>query len=187
MVFQHDLILIVKYIVLDKAMHARGGGNGEGAAGRGDKAVPGDYVDGVLRGTGGGAGAHPQVLSQVHPGGVEAAGTQLAAGVNGAGAGAGDEEHPRVGVGGGGRRGTYVVLPPLVHRAPAGVHEEIRDCRGVQAELAGDRNLHFFRRSLGFLKEDENWLDGRNLAGTGGGGLEQWTETEIVIAFRTGL
>jgi len=49
-------------------------------------------------------------------------------------------------------RGVGLVLPPLVHRAPPRVHEEVRDCGGVEAELAGDGNLHFFRRSLGFLK-----------------------------------
>ena len=51
--------------------------------------------------------------------------------------------------GGGGGGG---VLPPLVHRATSGVHEEVGHCGGVEAQLAGDGHLHLLRRSFCFLK-----------------------------------
>ena len=73
-----------------------------------------------------------------------------------------------------GGRGVGRVLPPLVHRPAARVHEEVRDCGGVEAELASDGNLHFFRRALRFLKEAKHsermfgrrgerslWVDGK--------------------------
>ena len=78
------------------------------------------------------------------------------------------------------------ILPPLVHRAASRVHEEIRDCRGIEAELAGNRNLHFFRRSLGFLKEAKHIERisrfGRRRIREGGGGLA-WTEREKLLLF----
>ena len=52
------------------------------------------------------------------------------------------------------------VLPPFVHRATAGVHEEVGHCGGIQTQLAGDGDLHLLGRSFCFLKSVRLLLDG---------------------------
>lgn len=48
------------------------------------------------------------------------------------------------------RVGQRLVLP-LVHRAPACVHEEVAHRGRLQPQLPSDRHLHLFRRPLGLL------------------------------------
>ena len=202
MVFKHHPVLVVEDVILDGELRAAAG-DGEGASGGGDQPVPGDDVDGVGAARSWNVGSS-QVLSQVQvaPRVVEARGAQVvvpappaaAADVlddgGGAAARGGDKDHSGVrhwgrGGGGVGVGGVGGVLPPLVHRAAARVHEEIWDCRGIEAELAGNRNLHFFRRSLGFLKEAKHIERmARDLADGRRRGLDGKRE---IIAFRTGL
>ena len=124
----------------------------------------GDDVDTGVGGAGGVVrGSHAQVLSQV----------QLGRGEGGRGEGVrvmGEAHCPAQcpahihspghtgGRGPGGR-----VLPPLVHTPPPGVHEEVGDSGGVEAELPGDGDLHLLAGTLGLLKrevrERETWTD----------------------------
>ena len=53
-----------------------------------------------------------------------------------------------------GRAGGRRVFSPLVHAAPPGVHEEVGDCGGVEAELSGDGDLHLLAGTLGLLKRE---------------------------------
>ena len=62
MVFQHHSVLVFEDVVLNGELGATAG-DGEGASGGGDQAVPGDDVHRV--GAAGGGGGSPQVLSQV--------------------------------------------------------------------------------------------------------------------------
>ena len=62
MVFKHDPVLVVKDVILNGELRAAAG-DGEGASGGGDQAVPGDDVHRM--GAAGGGGGSPQVLSQV--------------------------------------------------------------------------------------------------------------------------
>ena len=123
-------------------------------------AVPGDQGPGddVDTGVGGGGGVvrggHAQVLSQVQRRGERGGGQgELRA------ASPAHIHRP----GHGGRTGGRGVLPPLVHTAPPGVHEEVGDCGGVEAELSGDGDLHLLAGTLGLLKrevrERETWTD----------------------------
>ena len=112
-------------------------------------AVPGDQGPGDDVDTGGGggvvSGAHAQVLSQVQGRG------QRGGGQGELRAAAPAHIH---GPGHGGRTRGRGVLPPLVHTAPPGVHEEVGDCGGVEAELSGDGDLHLLAGTLCLLKRE---------------------------------
>ena len=108
---------------------------------------PGDDVDTGVGGGGGVVrGGHAQVLSQVQVGRGQGGGGQ------------GELRGPAPahihGPGHGGRARGRRVLAPLVHAPPPGVHEEVGDCGGVEAELSGDGDLHLLAGTLGLLKRE---------------------------------
>ena len=92
------------------------------------------------------SGGHAQVLSQVQVGRGQGGGGQ------------GELRGPAPahihGPGHGGRARGGRVLPPLVHAPSPGVHEEVGDCGGVEAELSGDGDLHLLAGTLGLLKRE---------------------------------
>ena len=81
-------------------------------------------------------GGHAQVLSQVDLAGGEVPRLGGGQGLHQGGRPRAPRSHPPTAAG--------RVLAPLVHRAPPGVHEEVSDCGGIQAELPRYCNLHFF-------------------------------------------